>query len=163
MRFSAPGRLADFATVHQKAITADMGEAFGVPVAKPARSSVEMTAVAAYRAAVAKEADSGPGVVPVSAVITDSGEAAYQYPADPGTAVAAYKEAVLKDVLQNSVGPQAAIAVRPVVVGDAGEALFRTDFPDPWQAVLSPQESSVSIAPRGAFVRFVSEDKPIFR
>jgi hypothetical protein len=33
----------------------------------------------------------------------------------------------------------------------------------PWQAVLSPQESSVSIAPRGAFVRFVSEDKPIFR
>jgi hypothetical protein len=165
MRFSAPGKIADFSSVHQKAITSDMAEAFGVPAAKPALSSVELAAVSAYRGAVAKDADSGSRIVPVSAVITDSGEAAYRYPpaATPVTAVAAYKEAVLKDVLQNSAGPQAAIAVRPVVVGDAGEALFRTDFPDPWQAVLSPQESSVSIAPRGAFVRFVSEDKPIFR
>src|ERR1700722_7700342 len=28
MRFSAPGRIADFASVYQKKITADMGEAF---------------------------------------------------------------------------------------------------------------------------------------
>ena len=115
MRFSAPGKLGDFASVHQKKITADMTEAFG----KPALSSIEMAAVSAYRGAVAKETDLRPRVVvPVSTT---------------------------------------------TIIGDPGEASFRTDFPDAWQAVLSPQESAVSVAPRGSFVRFVSEDKPIFR
>jgi hypothetical protein len=156
MRFSAPGKIADFASVHQKKITADMGEAFGreITVAKPALSAIEMAAVSAYRGAIAKDAESLPHALPVAAIVTDSGEAAYRYP-EPA--------AVLKDVLQNSVGAQAALAARPVLVGDPGEASFRTDFPDPWQALLSPLESSVSIAPRGAFVRFVSDDKPIFR
>lgn len=170
MRFSAPGRLADFTSVHQKMITADMGEAFGRDVGaapKPAMSSIEMVAVAAYRGAVAKDADSRPLAVPVSTIITDSGEGAYRYqePPVPPVVIAAvaYEEAVLKDVLRNSAGTQAIMAAPSTVVGDPGEARFRTDFPDPWQAVLSPQESSVSIAPRGAFVRFVSEDKPIFR
>jgi hypothetical protein len=135
--------------VHQKKITADMGEAFGrdVSPAKPAMSSMEMAAVAAYRGAVAKD-----GGARQRTVVMDAGEAGYQ------TAVA-YPEAVLKDVLQTST----AFAAQPAAIFDAGEALFRTDFPDAWQAVLSPQESAVSIAPRGAFVRFVSEDKLIFR
>jgi hypothetical protein len=166
MRFSAPGRISDFTSVHQKRITADMSEAFGrdVGVVKPALSSIEMAAVSAYRGAVAKDGDSRPLAMPVSAIITDSGEGAYRYQAPPVvTAAAAYKEAVLKDVLASSTAALAAPIARPAIVGDPGEALFRTDFPDPWQAVLSPQESSVSIAPRGAFVRFVSEDKPIFR
>jgi hypothetical protein len=170
MRFSAPGRLADFTSVHQKMITADMGEAFGRDVGaapKPAMSSIEMAAVAAYRGAVAKDADSRPLVVPVSAIITDSGEGAYRYqePMAPPViiAAAAYQEAVLKDVLASSSTALAAPIARQTTIGDPGEAAFRTDFPDAWQAVLSPQESSVSIAPRGAFVRFVSEDKPIFR
>jgi len=153
MRFSAPGKIADFASVHQKKITADMAEAFGrdVTSTKPALSAIEIAAVSAYRGAIAKDADSMPRVIPASAIVMDSGEAGYQY------------QAVLKDVLATT-GTQAVMApVPPVVVGDPGEARFRTDFPDAWQAVLSPQESSVSIAPRGAFVRFVSEDKPIFR
>ncbi|HTB15091.1 MAG TPA: hypothetical protein VK752_26145 [Bryobacteraceae bacterium] len=158
MRFSAPGRIADFASVHYKKITADMGEAFGreVGAVRPALSSVEMAAVSAYRGAVAKESDSRSQGLAVSSVITDDGEA----PA--AIAAAAYKEAVLKDVLQ-STGSQATLVARPAIVGDAGEALFRTDFPDAWQAVLSPQESAVSIAPRGSFVRFVSDEKPIFQ
>src|ERR1700678_2366759 len=45
MRFSAPGKLADFASVRQHKITADMGEAFG----KPALSPVERAAVSAYK------------------------------------------------------------------------------------------------------------------
>jgi len=162
MRFSAPGRISDFTSVHQKRITADMGEAFGrdVGVVKPALTSIELAAVAAYRGAVAKDA--------VSTIVTDSGEGAYRYQPEPiappvVTAAVAYKEAVLKDVLASSTLALAAPIARPLVVGDPGEALFRTDFPDPWQALLSPQESSVSIAPRGAFVRFVSEDKPIFQ
>jgi len=159
MRFSAPGRIADFASVLQKKITADMGEAFGIDIAaaKPAMSAIEMTAVSAYRGAVAKDTGSMLRALPVSAIITDSGEAAYKYQPQPTAppaivAAAAYKEAVLKDVVS-----------RPAIIGDPGEASFRTDFPDPWQAVLSPQESAVSVAPRGSFVRFVSEDKPIFQ
>jgi len=159
MRFSAPGRIADFASVLQKKITADMGEAFGIDIAaaKPAMSSIEIAAVSAYRGAVAKDIDSMPRALPVSAIIPDSGEAAYKYQPQPTAppaivAAAAYKEAVLKDVV-----------ARPAIIGDPGEASFRTDFPDPWQAVLSPQESAVSVAPRGSFVRFVSDDKPIFQ
>jgi hypothetical protein len=160
MRFSAPGRIADFASVHQKKITADMGEAFGIELAsaKPAMSSLEMAAVSAYRGAVAKDTGSVPRAKTISAIITDSGEAAYQYQPQPTVppamvAAAAFKEAVLKD----------AIASRATIIGDPGGASFRTDFPDPWQAVLSPQESAISVAPRGSFVRFVSEDKPIFQ
>lgn len=159
MRFSAPGKIADFASVHQKNITSDMSEAFGRPA--PAKlNAVELAAVAAYRGAVAKEAR--PEAVPVSAVITDSGEGAYAVAAPAIVAVASYKEAVLKDVLA-SANVLAAPAAHATLVGDPGEASFRTDFPDPWQAILSPQESSVTVAPRGAFVRFVSEDKPLFR
>jgi hypothetical protein len=160
MRFSAPGKLADFASVHQKKITSDMNEAFGREPA-PAMSSIEVAAVSAFRGAVAKE-DAQPRAVAVSAVITDSGEAAYANP-PAVSAAAAYKEAVLKDVLANSATAMAVPVAKPILIGDPGEARFRTDFPDPWQAVLSPQESSVSVAPRGSFVRFVSEDKPIFR
>jgi hypothetical protein len=160
MRFSAPGRIADFASVLQKKITSDMGEAFGIELAaaKPAMSSLEIAAVSAYRGAIAKDTGSVPRAQPVSAIITDSGEAAYQYQPQPTAfpamvAAAAFKEAVLKE----------AVATRPTIIGDPGEASFRTDFPDAWQAVLSPQESAVSVAPRGSFVRFVSDDKPIFQ
>ena len=137
VRFSAPGKLADFVSVHEKKITADIEEAFGRP-AKPAISSMEHVAVSAFRSAVAKDSGSNPRVLPVAAIITD-------------VPVVAFQEAVLKD------------AGAPRTIGDPGEASFRTDFPDPWQAVLSPAESAVTIAPRGSFVRFVSEDKPIFR
>src|SRR5579863_2094053 len=41
VRFSAPGKLADFASVHEKRITGDIEEAFGRP-AKAALTSVEM-------------------------------------------------------------------------------------------------------------------------
>ncbi len=126
MRFSAPGKLADFASVHQKNITSDMGEAFG----RGPMSPVERAAVVAYRGAVARE------------TISDSGEAGYRS-----------VKAVLKE----------ALAVHPAMIGDPGEASFRTDFPDAWQSVLSPQESAVTVAPRGSFVRFVSEEKPIFQ
>jgi hypothetical protein len=148
MRFSAPGRIADFASVHQKKITSDMGEAFGRDMTppKPALIPVEMSAVSAYRGAVAT----------VSSVVGDSGEGAYRN--QPVNAVAA----VLKEVLQGT-GSQAILVVKPAIIGDSGEALFRTDFPDAWQSLLSPQESAVSVAPRGAFVRFVSEEKPIFQ
>jgi len=46
MRFSAPGKIADFASVRQQKITADMGEAFGreMAPAKPALSSIELAA-----------------------------------------------------------------------------------------------------------------------
>jgi hypothetical protein len=141
MRFSAPGKISDFASVHQKKITSDIGEAFGreMTPAKPALSSIEMAAVAAYRGAVAKD-----GV-----------------PAD--ASAVAYKEAVLKDVLATTTSAMAVPAARPTIVGDPGEVFFRTDFPDPWRSVLSPQESSAGIAPRGAFVRFVSEEKPLYQ
>jgi hypothetical protein len=153
MRFSSPGKLSDFASVHQKRITADMGEAFGRDVgpAKAPMSAMEIAAVSAYREAIVKDGER-PRVKPVSSVVMDSGEAGY-------SAAQAYQEAVLKEVLQSST----VLAAQPAVVLDAGEGLFRTDFPDAWQAVLSPQESAVSIAPRGVFVRFVSEEKPIFQ
>jgi hypothetical protein len=166
MRFSAPGKIADFASVHQKKITADMGEAFGreVTAAKPALSPIEAAAVSAYRSAVAKDPGAKSHTTEVADIITDSGEAGYRYqPVQSAVAAMANPETVLKEVLANSVGPRAIMALPPAIIGDPGEARFRTDFPDPWQAVLSPQESSVSIAPRGSFVRFVSEDKPIFR
>lgn len=176
MRFSAPGRLADFTSVHQKMITADMGEAFGRDVGaapKPAMSSIEMAAVAAYRGAVARDSESSRArAVPTAEIVADSGEGPYRYQVKTSQletlpvviAAAAYQEAVLHDVLASATESRAALIAQPLgVIGDPGEASFRTDFPDPWQAVLSPQESSVSIAPRGAFVRFVSEDKPIFR
>jgi hypothetical protein len=152
MRFSAPGKLADFTSVHQKKITANMSEAFGRDV-KPL-SSVELAAVAAYRGAVRNE--ERPRGETVSTIVTDSGEAGYR-------AVAAYKEAVLKEVVVNTAAVLVIPAAQPALVGDPGEPSFRTDFPDAWQSVLTPQESSVSLAPRGSFVKFVSEDKPIFR
>jgi hypothetical protein len=168
MRFSAPGKLADFASVHQQKITADMGEAFGreMAPAKPALSSIEMAAVSAYREAIAKDESSAPRTTPVSTIVMDSGEAAYQTPRQPAgeIAAAAYMEAVLKDVLTSSSITQPALEMRsPSLVSDPGEASFRSDFPDPWQAVLSPQESAISLAPRASFVRFVSEEKPIFQ
>jgi hypothetical protein len=150
MRFSAPGTIADFSSVHEKRITSDMAEAFGREAApqKVALSPVEVAAVTAYREAIRKEPDSRPRVVPVSTVIGDPGEGLYQ---------AQVMQAPLP------VMTEAVIPALPALIFDPRGATFRTDFPDPWQAVLSPQESSVSIAPRGAFVRFVSEDKPIFR
>jgi hypothetical protein len=153
MRFSAPGKLADFASIHQRKITTDMNEAFGKP-ATPL-SAVEMAAVSAYRGAVVKK-DVERSVLPVSTVIMDSGEVGY-------AAASAYKEAVLKDVLAGADRVMAASEAPPGrVVNDPGEASFRTDFPDSWRAVLTPQESSVTVAPRGSFVRFV-DDRPIFR
>jgi hypothetical protein len=125
MRLSAPGKVSDFASVHQKKITADLGEAFGRDMT-PARSSPAEIAGAA-------------------AIVMDSGEAGY------------HQQTILTEMLS------ALLIARPAIVGDQGEAMFRTDFPDPWQAVLSPQESSVSTAPHGSFVRFVPDDKPIFQ
>jgi hypothetical protein len=147
MRFSAPGKLVDFASVHEKKITSDMEEAFGRPAmpAPAAVSSIEMAAVSAYRQAILKDTDSRPRAVPVSTVIGDPGEGLYR------AQVAADLPVMTKTV----------ISVQPVIIGDP--AAFRTDFPDPWQALLTPQDSAVSIAPHGSFVRFVSEDKPIFR
>ncbi len=115
MRFSAPGKLADFASVHQRKITADIYEAFGRPAPL---SALETTAVSAFRQAVAIDAD----------------------PA-----------------------PRRSVALPISTIGDPGEASFRTDYPDPWRAVLTPQESAVSQGPRAAFVRFVSEEKQIFQ
>lgn len=141
MRFSAPGKIADFASVRQQKITADIYVAFGRE--KPALSSVESAAVSAYRDAIGKGA--APRGTTVSAMITDSGEGAYRHES---------KQEVIA----------ATPAARPLaMVGDPGEASFRTDYPDAWRAVLSPQESSVSPAPKASFVRFVSEEKPLFQ
>lgn len=149
MRFSAPGTLADFASVRQQKITGDMSEAFG----KPGLSSVELAAVSAYRGAVSKEAGLSRRATPVSAVVSDAGEGAYLAHAAPEkVADAAFTASILKTVLTTATP-----------VGDPGEGAFRTDYPDPWQAVLSAQESAVSPAPRASFVRFVSEDKPLFQ
>lgn len=157
MRFSAPGKLADFASVRKKKITADIYEAFGRE--RPALSTVEMAAVSAYRDALGK--GEKPQVTPVSTVITDSGEGAYRSQSSEEKAAGS---AILKEVLAATIIAQAIPAARPAVaVGDPGEASFRTDYPDAWRAVLSPQESSVSPAPRPSFVRFVSEEKPIFQ
>jgi hypothetical protein len=150
MRFSAPGKIADFASVHQKKITSDMAEAFGreMQPAKPL-SAIELAAVAAYRTAVAKDSDMRPRETHretmISAVVGDPGEGSYQ------------AEVVAAPVI--SVG----LLVGTAAQAAPGEPSFRTDFPDPWQSLLSPQESAVSIAPRGSFVRFVSEEKPIYQ
>jgi hypothetical protein len=158
MRFSSPGMLADFASVHQRKITGDVYEAFGRP-APPPLSNIEMTAVSAFKEAVAKEGDSTPRVVPVSTIIGDAGEAAYRF-----QPAAKKIPAILKEVLAATAVVQAIPVVLPAfVIGDPGEASFRTDFPDPWRAVLSPQESAVSPAPRASFVRFFSDEKPIFQ
>jgi hypothetical protein len=141
MRFSAPGKLADFASVRQKKITADIYEAFGRE--KPVLSGAEMVAVSAYRDAIVKN----------GTVITDSGEGAYRSQVIEKTA----GSAIFKEVIAASAVAQAA------PVGDPGEGSFRFDYPDAWRAVLSPQESSVSPAPRASFVRFVSEEKPLFQ
>jgi hypothetical protein len=161
MRFSAPGKLADFASVHQRKITADIYEAFGreAPPAAPVLSPMEMTAVSAFKEAVAN--DGRPRVIPVSTVITDAGEGAYRSLAPAENIV---RSAILKEALASTSITHAAPAARTdFVVGDPGEGAFRTDFPDAWRAVLSPQESAVSPAPRPSFVRFVSEEKPLFR
>ena len=146
MRFSAPGKIADFVSVHQKNITADMAEAFGRE-SKPAKplSSIELAAVSAYRSAVAKDADLRPRGTTVSAVVGDPGEGGYR-----------------AEVLAAPSIP-AGLLLGAAAQAAPGEASFRTDFPDPWQSLLSPQESAVSIAPRGSFVRFVSEEKPIYQ
>jgi hypothetical protein len=164
MRFSAPGKIADFASVRQQKITADMGEAFGreMAPAKPALSSIELAAVSAYREAVVRDANPRPRATQVSEIVMDSGEAAYRFQPAEEIATAAYKEAVLKDALAGSIVQAPPVMRSPSFVFDSGEASFRSDFPDPWQAVLSAQESAVSLAPRASFVRFVSEDKPIF-
>jgi hypothetical protein len=163
VRFSAPGKLADFASVHQRKITGDMNEAFGKE--KQAMSSVEIAAVSAYREAIAKDGNARPRVTQVSTIIGDAGEAAYRdQPAAESVAAAAFGQAILKYVLATTSMVQAAPVARSAYpIGDPGEALFRTDFPDPWQAVLSPLELTVSPAPRPSFVRFVTEDKPIFQ
>jgi hypothetical protein len=142
MRFSAPGKLADFASVRQQRITSDIGEAFGreMPAAMPAMSSIQM-------AAFASDGSSNPRIVPVSTIVTDTGERAYR------------DQPASQPVLPKTVAASKAA----ISIGDSGEATFRTDFPDPWRAVLSAEESAVSPAPRASFVRFVSEDKPLFQ
>jgi len=163
MRLSAPGTLADFASVHQKKITADMGEAFGKP-AQPSLSPVEMAAVSAYRQAVAKDGSEKPLVRTVAPVVVgDPGEGAYQYQRTPVIPEAAdiIAEAAFRQLL-TTVAILAPLEVNLPSASDLGEASFRTDFPDAWQAVLSPQEVSVSSAPRASFVRFVSDEKPLF-
>jgi hypothetical protein len=157
MRFSAPGKIADFASVRQKKITADIYEAFGRE--KPALSSVELAAVSAYREAIGKGA--APRGTTVSTVITDSGEGAYRSQSSEERAAGS---AILKEVIAATTVARATPAARPAsTVGDPGEASFRTDYPDAWRAVLSPQESLVSPAPKASFVRFVSEEKPLFQ
>ncbi len=69
MRFSAPGKIADFASVRQKKITGDIYEAFGRE--KPALSPVELAAVSAYREALG--ANPTPRGTTVSTIVTDSG------------------------------------------------------------------------------------------
>jgi hypothetical protein len=142
IRLSSPGNLADFASVRQQKITSDIGEAFGIemPRSLPAMSSVEMTAFA-------NDGSSHPRIVPISTVVTDAGERAYR------------DQPAAQPVPANTV----AAAKPAITIGDSGEAAFRTDFPDPWRAVLSAEESAVSPAPRASFVRFVSDDKPLFQ
>jgi hypothetical protein len=157
MRFSAPGKLVDFASVRQSRITSDMYEAFGRE--KPALSSVELAAVSAYREAIGNNAT--PRGTTVSTVITDSGEGAYRYQSVEEKATGS---AILKEVIAAAAVAQAIPVAHPVLtIGDPGEGSFRTDYPDAWRAVLSPQESAVSPAPRASFVRFVSEEKPLFQ
>lgn len=133
MRFSAPGKLADFASVRQQKITGDMGEAFG----RPGISPMELAAISAYKEALAKDGGARPRA---ATVIGDAGEGVYR------------AERVSQQATEKSASE----------IRDAGEATFRTDFPDPWRAVLSAQEASFSPTPRASFVRFVSDEKPPF-
>ena len=96
-----------------------------------------MAAVSAYKEALAKDGNSYPRVATVSAIIKDAGEEVYRAQAAP------------LPIVEN--------------VGASSEATFRTDFPDPWRAVLSPQEAAVSLSPRPSFVRFVADEKPLFQ
>ena len=123
---------------------------------------MEVAAVSAFKQAVAKEGNTTPRVTPVSTIITDSGEGAYRAQRAADSVVSA---AILKDVLvaANTVARAATVAAPSALIGDPGEGSFRTDFPDAWRALLSPLESVLSPAPRAAFVRFVSEEKPIFQ
>lgn len=160
IRLSAPGRLSDFASVHKQKITADMEEAFGREPTKPpppAISPVEMTAVKAYRRALSKDHEDAPRVRTVAAVlVSDPGEGAYRYEPPPEAPEVPSIAALLQFVTATAIlAPLEAIPLPEA-------ASFRTDFPDPWQAVLSPEELSVSPAPRASFVRFVSEEKPLF-
>ncbi len=142
MRFTAPGKLADFTSVWKRRITGDIYEAFGRE--KPALSPVEMQAVSVFREALVKSGTSLPRAIPVATIVNDAGEGAYRS--------------------QSQTTPQTIMAVRPSVsIVDPGEGFFRTDFPDAWRAVLSPLESTFSPAPRPSFVRFVSEEKPLFQ
>lgn len=160
MRFSAPGKIADFASVRKQRITSDIYEAFGRE--KPVLSSVELAAVSAYREAVGASAK--PRGTTVSAIITDSGEGAYrETSADKAAGSAILREVMAATTIAATAIAQVVPAARALTVGDPGEASFRTDYPDAWRAVLSPQESSVSPAPRASFVRFVSEERPLFQ
>jgi hypothetical protein len=142
MRFTAPGELADFTSVWKRRITGDIYEAFGRE--KPELSPVEMQAASVFREALVKNGTSQPRAIPVATIINDAGEGAYRY--------------------QPQTAPPTIMAVRPAVsIVDLGEGFFRTDFPDAWRAVLSPLESTLSPAPRPSFVRFVSEEKPLFQ
>jgi hypothetical protein len=119
MRFDAPGKIADFAAVRTRAITADLSEAFS----RDPKHEAEVAVAAANPI---------PGKI-----IGDAGERA------------------IPAVVQPKPAPKPA-----GVVGDSGEAAFRTDFPDPWRAVLTAQEAAVSQTPHGSFVRFVMDDRP---
>jgi hypothetical protein len=145
MRFSAPGKLADFAFVHKHKITADIGEAFGRPVTP---------APPAAPASVFKE------IALVSTVVMDEGEGPYRAISKAPAPDSVVSAAILKEVLTSSAIVQAST---PSLLADPSGALFRTDFPDAWRAVLSPQESAVLPAPRPSFVRFVTEQKPVFQ
>ncbi len=118
MRFDAPGKIADFASVRTRAITSDFNEAF----ARDPKHEAEVAIAAANPIPGKVIGDAGERPVPAVQIIPA---------ARPGSAV-----------------------------GDTGEAAFRTDFPDPWRAVLTAQEAAVSEKPHGSFVRFVMDDRP---
>lgn len=122
MRFDAPGKIADFASVRTRGITSDLNEAFGRDPVHEAQ--VELAA----------RNRSTPRIV------DDAGER--------GMAVRPAPTPV-----------PAAPAGRQSVIGDSGEMAFRSDFPDPWRAVLTAQEAAVSRPSQGSFVRIVLDDK----
>ena len=71
---------------------------------------------------------------------------------------------VITDAGERGYAPVLVVAPRAtVIIGDVGEAVFRTDYPDPWRAVLSAQETSVTPASPSSFVRFVSEEMHVFQ
>jgi hypothetical protein len=125
MRFSAPGKIADFASVRTHRITSDLGEAFGRDPVREAQVQL-----AAVNTASPK-------------IISDAGERVYAPPVPVPLVVAAPRPAI--------------------IIGDGGEAVFRSDYPDPWRAVLSAQETAVTPASHSSFVRFVSEEKHLYQ